>query len=147
MKKLIYIKDKKHNNEYVSLSMVLNDIGMMGEKFSWAMFELEAFGYIGEEFTYDDIERDIKTPSGYKLTWDELKKLANKFDQVINLILVANPEKNFIETKGNDIDYLYQKYPLVVSVCDNAFWEISTSDIDLINRIQNKYKELEIKKI
>jgi hypothetical protein len=67
MKKLIYIKDIRHQKE-VSLHMLLEDIGDIGNDYIWSILELEAVGDIGDTHTYADIDNAIKFQNGYCLS-------------------------------------------------------------------------------
>lgn len=146
MKKLIYIKDIRYHKE-ISLRMLLDDIGAIGNNYLWSILELEAEGDLGDTQTYIDIDNAIKYQNGYCLTWDRLKELASKFDQVINITIVASKDINFIAAHKGDFDNNYKNFPLVIAILDGDFWEVSTSDEDLVNKFKNKYEHVEVKDI
>jgi hypothetical protein len=127
--------------------MLLDDIGAIGNDYLWSILELEAEGDLGDTQTYIDIDNAIKHQNGYCLTWDRLKELASKFDQVINTIIVASKDINFIAAHKNDFDNMYKNFPLVIAILDGDFWEVSTSDDNLIKKFKSKYEHVEIKNI
>lgn len=146
MKKLIYIKDIRYHKE-VSLGMLLDDIGNIGDDYICSILELEAEGDLGDTQTYIDIDNAIKDQNGYCLTWHKLKELASKFDQVINTTIVASIDTNFITTHKDDFENIYKNFPLVIAILDGDFWEVSTSDENLVKKIKSKYKHVEVKDI
>lgn len=146
MKKLIYIKDIRYNKE-VSLRMLLDEIGNIGEDYIWSILELEAEGDLGDTQTYMDIDNAIKNQNGYCLTWKKLKDLAGKFDQVINTIIVASKDINFIAANKNNIDNMHNNFPLVIAILDGDFWEVSTSNENLVNKFKKKYEHIDMKDI
>jgi len=127
--------------------MLLDDIGNIGVNYIWSILELEAVGDIGDTHTYADIDNAIKFKNGYSLSWDELKDLASKFDQVINALIVASEDKDYIAAHKNDFDNIFINFPLVVAILDGDFWELSTSDEDLISKLKGKYEHVEMKNI
>lgn len=143
MKKLIYIKDIRYNKE-VSLRMLLEDIGNIGDDYIWSILELEAEGDLGDAQIYIDIDNAIKHQNGYCLSWNKLKELASKLDQVINAVIVASKDINFITTHKNDLNHVYKNFPLAIAILDGDFWEVSTSNKNLITLLQNKYDHVEI---
>ena len=72
-----------------------------------------------------------------------MKNLASKFDQVINAIIVAAKNKDFIAAYKNDYNNLHRNFPLVIEILDGDFWEVCTFDENLINHIKEKYKDID----
>jgi hypothetical protein len=146
MKKLIYIKDVRFQKK-VSLKMLLDDIGSLGNDYLWSVLELEAEGDLGDAKAYIDIDNGIKSQNGYCLTWDKLNELAAKFDQVINIIIVAGKDVNFIAAHKSDLDNMHRSFPLIISILDGDFWELVTSDDNLVDRIKSRYEHVDVQNI
>jgi hypothetical protein len=146
MEKKILIQDADDYNLIVSLDMLLNDLELIGNKYVWSILYLEAFGDLGISKSYDDIDRAIESPYGYCLCWDELRNLAKKFDQVINLILIAAETKKDVSLY-KDKEKLCNYYPIVIEILDGDYWEVYAMDENIIKTFQAQYKQTKIEEI
>jgi len=134
MKKLIVIKDLDNKGQLnVSLSQLLNCLDSVGNNYRWSILEFEALGNFDNNFNYQTINEAIeKTTGGFKLSWGQLKQLAEKCNQVVNLVLVADIKiENF--TAKESYQTIIKKYPLVISIEDGDYWEIYTANSILVH--------------
>ncbi|MBD2079025.1 hypothetical protein [Leptolyngbya sp. FACHB-17] len=92
-------------------------------KLVWAILDLEAIGDISEvwEAGIVDLETQISS-SPIILNWQDLVKLANLFDQVINLTLVAC--LNAADIPAVDFDMTNSACELAFELVDSTVWRI-----------------------
>jgi len=142
MKKIINIKYKKYNTPYnVSLSDILDNFSCVGNKYIWSISDFEITGMKDDPDFYD-IPQHVDCLNS-SLSWPKLKKLANNIYQTINLSLVANINKESIKSERS----LIYENPIVIEIEDGYCWEVYTEDETIMNALQQKYKDIEIKDI
>ncbi len=142
MKKIIYIKDKTGNFLDVALPQILEEFESIGDKYIWSILDFEVTRMKDDPDFYD-IPQHVDCLNRYNLSWDKLKKLANNIYQTINLSLVANINKELIES----VRSLIYENPIVIEIEDGYCWEVYTEDETIMNAIQKKYKDIEVKEI
>jgi len=75
-----------------------------------------------------DLEANIKfLPQGLILSWQMLFQLAQKFDQVINTVIVGCQEVSKIPSLEPNID-LDEPCEIILELIDSSVWRIYTKD-------------------
>jgi hypothetical protein len=144
MQKVIKIKDQV--NEYflsVTLNDLLDNITPFVKDYKWAIYELDASVKDGGFPNYLELINKIdQVETGYCISWCELKSLASKLDQVINLTLVACDTNSYFGKYENSHKWR-ERYSIVIEILDGEYWEVYSSNEELISCLQNKYSDIE----
>ena len=126
--------------EYVDISLdnILSQIA--GEEYFWTLFYLEASGDIGEDESIVDLEERVaKSDIGLRFKWKNLNDLANKLDQVIDVVIVgcknAYPDKRF-----SDDQEMYDHADIVVEMIDSSYWLIHSSEELVVSEVSDALK-------
>lgn len=141
----ILIKDRD-NYRFLTVSFIdlLQSIDDFNKDYFWSLYELDASVKTGGIPGYSDLINKIdSSQTGYCISWNELKNLAEGLDQVINLILVASDKKNDFELY-NDSNKWKDKYKISIEIVDGDYWEIYTPNEKLMSFIYNKYNDTEV---
>lgn len=128
-----------HGNNNSILSVNLNDILdciTHGDQFCWSFLWLEAIGSL-ESMTMLDFEKKInKSSNGYVTNWEELLILSKSFDQIIEVLLIADKDKSKLKRYTND-DEMYSICDLSIELVDSSYWIIHSNQFSLKNMINN----------
>ena len=145
MYKHIKIKDEI-NKDFLSVTLfeLLKNIQHYGDKFTWSIYELDATGNLGEGCSLPELEDKIDSlESGFIMCWNDLLVMSSKLSQVINLILIASNVNQAFE-KYEDSNDWRKKYPIIVEIVDGDYWEVYSSNENLIDSLEKKYKDTEV---
>ncbi|MGA8163781.1 MAG: hypothetical protein WB791_02005 [Waddliaceae bacterium] len=144
---LAEIKDSKHGVLSVTLLDVLKCLGNRGEELYWSIHYLYATGNLGKGKSILDLENQINdSPTGMVISWKDLTKLAGKFDQVIDTVIVGNKSFKNVMKANNDKD-AYRKNDIVLDLFDGAYWRVSSQDKRIFKAFEEKFSEVEIKDV
>ena len=147
MKNYIQIKDSM-NKHFLSVTLydLLTKLEGKFNKYHWSVYELTAIARGNANLNILQLEKEIaESPTGLHLSWNELLKLANGLEQVINLILVAsNKEEDFI--RFEDHNRWRNKFFLVIEIIDGDCWEVYSRDSELIKFLSKIYQNVKIVK-
>jgi hypothetical protein len=132
MSNVIEIKyQDSQNTSTVELIDLLNFIeSIKQQQLIWSILDLEAIGDISTiwERGILDLEANIKfLPQGLILSWQMLFQLAQKFDQVINTVIVGCQEVSKIPSLEPNVD-LDEPCEIVLELIDSSVWRIYTKD-------------------
>jgi hypothetical protein len=137
----IRILDKENNLVSVELPDILEKIPE-GNLFSWSILYLEATGHLGEDKSIPVFEEQIlKSEKGFYITWDDLKLLASKLWDVMDLVLIGCKDKNLLHRYENDQE-MYETCDVVIEMFDSSYWEIFSKDDQLLLRLEKKFREV-----
>lgn len=103
---------------------------------TWAILDLEAIGDIGE--VWDAGVVDLETQlhrSAVIFDWQDLVKLANSFEQVINITLVACLNTTDIPSVDFEVDKSNCEF--VLELVDSTVWRIYAKHQDNLQRFLN----------
>ena len=119
------------NTSTVELIDLLNLIeSNKQQQLIWSILDLEAVGDITTicERGILDLEANIKfLPQGLILSWQMLVQLAQKFDQVINTVIVGCQKVSKIPSLEPNVN-LDAPCEIVLELIDSSVWRIYTKD-------------------
>jgi|688.fasta_scaffold84212_4 hypothetical protein len=121
----------------IELIDLLNLIAQDKQQLVWSILDLEAIGDISTiwERGILDLEANIKfLPQGLILSWQMLVQLAQKFDQVINTVIVGCQKVSKIPSLEPNVN-LDEPCEIVLELIDSSVWRIYTKDELLTLRI------------
>ncbi|MFN5856276.1 MAG: hypothetical protein ACK456_10320 [Pseudanabaenaceae cyanobacterium] len=132
MSNIIEIKyQDDQDTSTIELIDLLNHIkGDKTEQLIWSILDLEAVGDISLiwERGILDLEANIRfLPKGLILSWQMLVQLAQRFDQVINTVIVGCQEVSEIPSLEPNIDP-DPHCEIVLELVDSSIWRIYTKD-------------------
>ena len=131
MSNVIEIKyQNSQKTSTIELIDLLNLIESNKEQLIWSILDLEAIGDISTiwERGILDLEANIKfLPQGLILSWQMLFQLAQKFDQVVNTIIVGCQEVSKIPSLEPNVD-LDEPCEIVLELIDSSVWRIYTKE-------------------
>ena len=144
MTSTIEINDSKNGILSVELQDLLNEIGAKGETLNWALFYLYATGDLGDDKSMGDFEDEISdSKNGLLISWEELKSLSLKFDQIYDTLIVGNLDKEAIKKCDND-EELYSKFDVVLDLFDGAYWRVHSKYKGILKRMLGKFTDTKV---
>jgi hypothetical protein len=105
--------------------------------YKWNLLWIEGIG------TYEDsilgFEAKInESNNGIQFEFDELIKLSDSMDQIIELTLIADLESEKLIRYDTD-DSMYKNCKYVIELIDSCFWEFTSSDSNSLEFIRQKF--------
>lgn len=114
-----------------------------GSKLNWALLWLDVMPKREYGEYIIDLEPKInKSPNGLSCSWDFLLELAPKFYQEIDLLMIGSKSIQNLH-RYKDAQEMYETCDLVVQMIDGGFWEIFSSDPQLIAKLKTQFQETE----
>lgn len=134
--KIVRIKSNENHLLEVTLEDVLSLI-QAGEKYSWSILWMEAVSKVN--MGIQDIEERIKTlEKGLIIDWAELKTLSGSLSQVIEILIIGDPDINNIRKYESD-QLMYVNCRYVLELIDSSYWEICSKDVKLLSDILSNF--------
>jgi hypothetical protein len=127
----------------VELIDILKLIEKDNQQLIWLILDLQAVGDISTiwERGIVDLEETIKhLPHGFILSWQMLTNLAQKFDDLIDIVIVGCHEVDRIPTLCLDAD-IYRSSEIVLELIDSSVWQIYTKDERLLQNLDRKFNQ------
>jgi hypothetical protein len=141
---VIEIRDSQNGVLIAGLSGILSQFPPHSDNLHWAFLSLEALGNLGDNKSLPEFESQIAdSPEGLLVTWDELCELSEKFEQVIDAVIVGCESRGDIRRYQNDNE-LYSSYDVVIEAFDSSYWRVYSKYKDIIDRIEKSFKNTEI---
>lgn len=84
-----------------------------------------------------------KSNEGLQTNWDETFLIGNEFFQIFETIILGCKTQEFLHRYNNDLE-MYQSCDIVIELIDCAFWQIFSKDSELIDRLNKKFKDVEL---
>jgi hypothetical protein len=105
--------------------------------YKWNLLWIEGIG------TYEDSILDFEAKinesnSGIQFEFDEMIKLSDSMDQIIELTLIADLESEKLIRYDTD-DSMYKNCKYVIELVDSSFWEFTSSDFKVLEVIKQKF--------
>lgn len=128
----------------VELIYLLNLIAQDQQQLVWSILDLEAMGDISAiwERGVLDLEENIRNlPQGLILSWQMLILLVEKFDQVINIIIVGCQEITKIPSLKPNSD-LDTPCEIVLELIDSSVWRIYAKNPKLLQHLQQEFSSI-----
>jgi len=121
---------KKRSSE-LDLLTILKSID--GKNFSWCVLYIWATGHLGEKKNILELEEEVNnSDNGLVIEWNELMSLAQKLDQINELLIIASKDYGKIHRYKNDED-MYNTCDIIIEMDDSTTWNIFLNDVDLLN--------------
>jgi hypothetical protein len=137
----IRILDNKNGVVSVKLPDILDE-KLNGDSLYWSILFLEASGHLGENKSILEFCKQInKSQNGLILQWSELKSLAYKFFQVIDIIILGCKDSNLLHRYDDDQE-MYESCDIFIEMFDSWFWQVFSKDKQLIDRLASKFKDI-----
>jgi len=137
----IRILDKKNRIVTVKFSDILEEINN-GDQFEWSILYLQTTGDLGEGKSIPDFEQQIiESELGFNISWQELKELAQKFWDLMDISVIATKQKSNLKRYESDQE-MYETCDITIGKIDSGYWEVFSKDLALINRLAAKFKEV-----
>lgn len=139
----IRIYDNINDVVSVNLSDILEEIEN-GNLYTWSILFLDATGNLGENKSMPLFEDYIReSEKGFFIDWDDLKILAKKFTQVIDIDLLGCKNIDLIKRYKSDRE-MYETCDIVIQMIDSSYWEIFSINNNLIDKFSTKFKEIKL---
>ncbi|WP_343691969.1 hypothetical protein [Chitinophaga sp.] len=120
----------------VQLSDILNCIDC-GDLFLWSLQWITAVGKPGDEEVLSFEESVNKSSNGLLYSWRELLDLANRFYQIIELLVCGDKDQMSLRRYENDEEIILS-YDYVFELVDSSYWLVSSNDDSAILRMQRE---------
>jgi hypothetical protein len=122
---------------------ILNLLSPEADLLCWSVLELQAEAKSELEGGLGMLELEAtiaESPKGLVLTWEELKYLASQFFQVFDAVIVGCRDEEAIPVLDPNVD-LTESCEIVVVMFDSSFWEISSRNVQILNRLEQTFEE------
>lgn len=138
----IRILDKENRVVIVNLPDILCEI-QNGNQFHWSILYLYTTGNLGEGKSIPEFEDQIlESDRGFFLSWKDLNTLAEKFEQIYDIVILGSMNEDVIKRYNTD-EEMYEACDIVIVMFDSSFWEVFAKDKGLIERWAKKFKDVE----
>ena len=137
----IRVVDKENGHICVNLSDILKEISE-GDSYFWSILYLYAFGYKGDMASKISEDKINKSERGVLITWKDLNFFSLQYDQFIDATIIGCKDQTIL--KRYPEQEMYETCDIVIVMFDSSYWEIFSKDESLINRLANKFKEVEL---
>lgn len=120
----------------IKLKQILDCIGNPSI-YKWNLLWIEMIGTYQESIL--DFEAKVNASNnGIQFEFDELIKLSDSTDQIIELVLIADLESKKLIRYDTD-DKMYKNCKYVIELIDSSFWEFTSSDSKVLEVIKQKF--------
>lgn len=138
----IEISDSTNNVLVVSLGDLFEKIEPWGSCCQWHLLHLWAVGTLDNNRSMLDFESEISaSESGLQFSWEELKELAKRFEQVIDGVFVGDEQPRPVRRQKRDLD-LYREHDFVIEVFDSSYWRVVSRRPDALKHLEMAYKDI-----
>jgi hypothetical protein len=128
------------------LSPTLSDILKVFDKgitLRWGILFLDGIPQPGQGESLVEYEKKINnSEKGLLISWEELNNLSVKFLQMFETIVLGCKNVNLLHRYKEEKE-MFKKCDIVIELIDCAFWEVYAKDIKVIERLAEKFKEVE----
>jgi hypothetical protein len=108
-------------------------------KLKWKLMFLEG--------TYNDrevlpLETQVNSSEyGVALSYQQVKELSNRVNDLWNLLLVGQFEKNNVVRKGDEDAEIFDSSDVVIEYFDSSYWTITSSNIVFIESVKREIRQ------
>ena len=129
-----------------TLSDILDEI-TDGSSFYWTILFLDGTPNPGHGIFLTDYENKINnSENGLLVKWEELTTLPIKFFQMFETTILGCRNAKLLRRYSKE-EEMYRTCDIVIDLIDCAFWEVYSKDQNLINRLEEKFKDVEMLEI
>lgn len=130
-----------------ALSTTLSDIleeFSDGKSFYWSILFLDGMPHREHgRFLMKYAKKINHSENGIPIKWEELIALSEKFFQMYVILVLGCKDVRLLQRYDKEKE-MYEACDVVIELIDCAFWEVYSKDEDFIDRLKNKFKEIEI---
>lgn len=107
--------------------------------FVWSIIEFNGMGKAPGNLSMDDFEEQVRSkPGGLTMSWNELKKLSDGFDQTIDCLIVgARTSLDILSACKSGDDF--SSCEVVLNAFDSTEWSVWAADPELMERLATVY--------
>jgi hypothetical protein len=139
----IRISDGNGNILSPALSDILKEV-TDGNSFYWSILFLDGTPNLGQGHFLTEYERKINnSENGLQINWEELNELSGKFFQMFETIILGCKDLKLLRRYEQEKE-MYTTCDIVIDLIDCAFWEIYSKNESFINKLKEKFKEVEV---
>ncbi len=129
-----------HGDENEVLSVNLNDILSCIEnniECKWSILSIEGFGYPGDDSVLYYEEEVKNSLYGLKCDWSSLIQMANRYCQIIEIILIGDIKETNLRRYSNE-DEMYMNCLYTIELVDSSYWIVHTTETDSLKNMRCK---------
>jgi hypothetical protein len=139
----IRISDGKGSMLGPTLSDLLEEI-TNGDSFYWSILFLDGTPNPGQGHLLTEYESEINnSENGVPIRWEELARLSSRFFQMFETTILGCKDTKLLRRYEKE-EEMYVTCDIVIDLIDCAFWEVYSKDPNLIDKLQEKFKEIEL---
>ncbi len=139
----IRILDTVNKIVSVELPDILEEI-IDGDLYYWSILFFYGSGHLGEGTSIPIFEQEaMESKNGKLIGWDDLKILANKLDEVRDILIIGSKNPKEI-SRYEDDQKMYESCGIVIEMIDSGFWEVFSKDETLIKKLAAKFNETKL---
>lgn len=136
----IRINDSIENILTIKLQDIFYTI-QRGSLFNWRILYFQGDGTLQDGTSIMDFEKRINSSEdGIHIKWDELNQLANSFSDVWNILIIGCKDVKKCHRYRTDQE-MYENCDIVIELIDSNFWEVFSTDDNLISSLSIKFKD------
>lgn len=127
----------RNNGMAVQLAEVL--AAVPENDFVWSILEFNGMGEAPDSLSINDFEELVSSkPGGLMMSWNELKKISDNFDQTIDCLIVgARTSQDILNARKAGDDF--SSCEVVLSLFDSTEWSVWACDSELTETIARVY--------
>jgi hypothetical protein len=139
----IRISDGKGNILAPRLSNILEEI-TDGDPFFWSIIFLDGTPTPGQGHFLCEYQKKINnSENGIPIKLEELFMLSNQFFQMFEITILGCSDAKLLRRYETEKE-MYITCDIVIDLIDCAFWEVYAKDLKLLNKLQKKFREIEL---
>lgn len=141
----IYDKDEQTNLLNFDLFEVIKNFEPFLNNYNvWTLLDFEATGKTNfKKEIYEISEKVNDSNFGIIINFSQLKELASKIYQTIDMTIVAGNKSNSLYPPYVD-EKLVKESDFFLQCCDSSYWRVYTIDDSLLQFIKQHYKEKQV---
>lgn len=134
---MIKISGSKEKYLTVTLTDIL-DCMPIGNSMNWSILNLQATWDSNKYGSVLEFERRInESDVGLLVSWSSLVDLGKSFDQVIEILLIGDDEKDNLKRYIKDIN-MFNKCSTVIELVDSDYWLVKTDILEMEDNLIQK---------
>jgi hypothetical protein len=121
----------------VNLVTILELIGL--SRLYWSILHIWAISKQNSELNIFELEEKTKNHLGLQLSLDDLLSLSKQLEQVNECTIVGVNSTELFPDRDLPLDELRKLCDVVIEAVDSTAWEISVKDVELSQRLAEKF--------
>lgn len=115
-----------------------------GNSYNWLILFLDGTPRPGQGHYLTDYEKKInQSENGLLINWKDLIKLSDKFSQMFEAIILGCKNIKHLRRYEKE-EEMYQTCDIVLDLIDCAFWEVYSKDRTFLDKLKEKFREIEV---